>query len=203
MGRVAVAGADVAAKFETTTEGLLGETVYIKPQAGAGEPPDRANWDSPILISPHKSSTLFFGTQRVWKSENYGDSWKAISGDLTRNENRIRRSVMGRTWSYDSPWDLYAMSVSNKIVNVSESPLVPGLIYVGTDDGLIHVTEDGGANWRRIDKLPGVPDRFFVNDIKADLHDADTVYVAVDDHKSGDFSPYLLKSTNRGASTPP
>jgi hypothetical protein len=77
---------------------------------------------------------------------------------------------------------------------------VPGLIYAGTDDGIIQVTEDGGENWRRIDKLPGVPDRFFVNDIKADLHDPDTVYVVVDDHKSGDFSPYVLKSENRGKS---
>ena len=177
-----------------------GENVYIRPQAREGEPPDRYNWDAPILISPHDSATLYFGSQRVWKSTNYGDSWEPISGDLTRNENRVKQPVMGRTWSYDSPWDLYAMSMFNTIVNVSESPLVPGLIYVGTDDGLIQVTEDGGANWRRIDKLPGVPDRFFVNDIKADLHDPDTVYVVVDDHKSGDFSPYVLKSTNRGKS---
>jgi hypothetical protein len=177
-----------------------GENVYIRPQAREGEAPDRYNWDAPILISPHDSATLYFGTQRVWKSTDYGDSWEPISGDLTRNENRVRQPVMGRTWSYDSPWDLYAMSMFNTIVNISESPLVPGLIYAGTDDGLIQVTEDGGQNWRKIDKLPGVPDRFFVNDIKADLHDPDTVYVVVDDHKSGDFSPYVLKSDNRGRS---
>jgi photosystem II stability/assembly factor-like uncharacterized protein len=177
-----------------------GENVYIRPQAREGEAPDRYNWDAPILISPHDSATLYVGTQRVWKSTNYGDSWEPISGDLTRNENRVRQPVMGRTWSYDSPWDLFAMSMFNTIVNISESPLVPGLIYAGTDDGLIQVTEDGGQNWRRIDKLPGVPDRFFVNDIKADLHDPDTVYVVVDDHKSGDFSPYVLKSENRGKS---
>jgi hypothetical protein len=177
-----------------------GENVYIRPQAREGEAPDRYNWDAPILISPHDSATLYFGSQRVWKSTNYGDSWEPISGDLTRNENRVKQPVMGRTWSYDSPWDLFAMSMFNTIVNISESPLVPGLIYAGTDDGLIQVTEDGGQNWRRIDKLPGVPDRFFVNDIKADLHDPDTVYVVVDDHKSGDFSPYVLKSTNRGKS---
>ena len=177
-----------------------GENVYIRPQAREGEAPDRYNWDAPILISPHDSATLYVGTQRVWKSTDYGDSWEPISGDLTRNENRVKQPVMGRTWSYDSPWDLYAMSMFNTIVNISESPVVPGLIYVGTDDGLIQVTEDGGRNWRRIDKLPGVPDRFFVNDIKADLHDPDTVYVVVDDHKSGDFSPYVLKSENRGKS---
>jgi len=177
-----------------------GEVVYIRPQPAEGEAPDRYNWDSPILISPHDSKTIFFGTQRVWKSDDHGDSWQNISGDLTRNENRVRQPVMGRTWSYDAPWDLYAMSMFNTITSLSESPLVEGLIYAGTDDGLIQVTEDNGANWRTVDSLPGVPDRFFVNDIKADLHDADTVYVLVDDHKSGDFSPYILKSENRGRS---
>ena len=184
------------ARFDRKT----GETVYIRPQPGPDEPPERYNWDSPILISPHKSSTLFFGTQRVWKSEDYGDTWTAISGDLTRNEKRTRQPLMGRTWSFDSPWDLYAMSSFNTVTSLSQSPLVEGLVYAGTDDGLIQVTEDGGRNWRRIDKLPGVPSRFFVNDIKADLYNPDVVYVVVDDHKSGDFSPYVLKSENRGRS---
>ena len=177
-----------------------GESVYIRPQADEGDPPERYNWDAPILISPHVSSTLYFGTQRVWKSEDYGDTWTAISGDLTRNEKRTRQPLMGRTWSFDAPWDLYAMSMFNTITSLSESPLVDGLIYAGTDDGIIQISEDNGQNWRRVDKLPGVPQRFFVNDIKADLHDPDTVYVVVDDHKSGDFSPYILKSENRGRS---
>ncbi|MDJ0760190.1 MAG: hypothetical protein QNJ19_12365 [Woeseiaceae bacterium] len=177
-----------------------GENVYIRPQAAEGDPPERYNWDAPILISPHDSKTIYAATQRVWRSDDYGDTWTAISGDLTRNENRTRLPIMGRTWSYDSPWDLYAMSMFNTIVNVSESPIVPGLIYAGTDDGLIQITEDGGQNWRRVDRLPGVPERFFVNDIKADLHDPDTVYVVVDDHKNGDFAPYILKSENRGRS---
>jgi len=107
---------------------------------------------------------------------------------------------MGRRWSVDSNWDVSAMSQYNTITSLSESPVEAGLIYAGTDDGLIQVSEDGGANWREIDSLPGVPDNFFVNDIKADLHDADSVYVVVDDHKSGDFSPYMLKSENRGRS---
>ncbi|MEM1262789.1 MAG: glycosyl hydrolase [Pseudomonadota bacterium] len=177
-----------------------GEQVYIRPQAAEGEPSERFNWDAPILISPHDSQTLYFASQRIWRSDDRGDSWRAISGDLTRNENRVRQPLMGRTWGYESSWDLYAMSRFNTIVNISESPLVQGLIYAGTDDGLIQVTEDGGETWRRIDRLPGVPSRFFVNDIKADLHDPDTVYVVVDDHKGGDFSPYILKSENRGRS---
>ncbi len=92
------------------------------------------------------------------------------------------------------------MSQYNTITSLSESPLVAGLLYAGTDDGLVQISEDGGANWRRVDSLPGVPDNFFVNDIKADLHDANTVYVVVDDHKSGDYAPHILKSENRGRS---
>ena len=177
-----------------------GESVYIRPQAAEGDPPERYNWDAPILISPHDSKTLFFGTQRVWRSDDYGDSWTAISDDITRNEKRTDLPIMGRTWSFDSPWDLYAMSMFNTVTSLSESPLVAGLIYAGTDDGLVQVTENGGRTWRRIDRLPGVPERFFVNDIKADLFDPDTVYVVVDDHKSGDYAPYILKSENRGRS---
>ncbi len=177
-----------------------GESVYIRPQPGPNDPVERYNWDAPILISPHDSKTLYFGTQRVWKSDDYGDRWTAISGDITRDEQRTQQPVMGRTWGYNASWDLYAMSMFNTITSLSESPLVEGLVYAGTDDGLIQVSEDGGANWRRIDSLPGVPNRFFVNDIKADLFDPDTVYVVVDDHKNGDFSPYILKSENRGRS---
>jgi hypothetical protein len=134
----------------------------------------------------------------VWRSDDRGDSWRAVSADLTRDEERTQQPLMGRRWSFDSPWDLWAMSQYNTITSLSESPLVEGLLYAGTDDGIIQVSEDGGTNWRRVDSLPGVPDEFFVNDIKADLHDPDTVYVVVDDHKSGDFSPYILKSENRG-----
>jgi hypothetical protein len=107
---------------------------------------------------------------------------------------------MGRLWSPDSNWDLGAMSQYNTITSLSESAVEEGLLYAGTDDGRIHVTDDSGATWTEISNLSGVPDNYFVNDIKADLHDSDTVYVVVDDHKSGDFSPYVLKSENRGRS---
>jgi len=177
-----------------------GEVIYIQPQPEADEESDRFNWDAPILISPHDSSRLYFASQRVWRSDNRGDSWRAISGDLSHARDRMKLPMMGRVWSYDSAWDLMAMSQFGTITSLSESPIVEGLLYAGTDDGRIHVSEDGGGKWRAIDRLPDVPDGFFVNDIKADLHDADAVYVVVDDHKSGDFSPYILKSTNRGGS---
>ena len=179
---------------------ITGEQIYIQPQPGAGEAAERFNWDAPILVSPHKPSRLYFASQRVWRSEDRGDSWTPISGDLSRNQNRVRMPIMGQTWGWDAAWDLKAMSNYNSITSLAESPLQEGLIYAGTDDGRIQVTEDGGADWRLIEaaKLPGVPATAFVNDIKADLHDVNTVYVALDNHKNGDFKPYLFKSTDRG-----
>lgn len=179
-----------------------GEAIDIQPQPAVGDAIQRFNWDAPILVSPHKPSTIYFASQRVWKSENRGDSWTAISEDLTKNEERITLPIMGKQQSWDNAWDVYAMSNYNTITSLSESPKQEGLLYVGTDDGLINVSENGGANWRQIkvSQLPGVPATAFVNDIKADLHDANTVYVALDNHKYGDFKPYLYKSTNKGKS---
>jgi len=175
-----------------------GEVIYIQPQPAADEDSDRFNWDSPILISPHDPARLYYASQRIWRSNDRGDSWSAISGDLSRGQDRMTLPMMGRVWSFDSAWDLMAMSKFGTITSLSESPLVEGLLYAGTDDGLVHVSENGGESWRDISNLPDIPKGFFVNDIKADLHDADTVYVVIDDHKSGDFSPYILKSSNRG-----
>ena len=177
-----------------------GERVFIQPQPEEGEPFERYNWDAPILVSPHKPSTILFASQRVWKSEDRGDSWTPISKDLTKNEERISLPIMGKTWSWDSPWDIYAMSNYNTITSLAESPKQEGLIYAGTDDGRIQVTENGGKSWRKIEvgDLPGIPKTAFVNDIKADLFDVNTVYVVLDNHKYGDLNPYLVKSNDKG-----
>jgi photosystem II stability/assembly factor-like uncharacterized protein len=177
-----------------------GEIVHIQPQPGPGEGPERYNWDSPILVSPHKPTRIYYASHRVWRSEDRGDSWTAISGDLTRDQERMSLPIMGRAWSWDSAWDYVAMSEYNTITSLAESPLQEGLVYAGTDDGLIQVTEDGGATWRAVpvQALPGVPQTAFVNDIKADLHDVNTVYVALDNHKFGDYRPFLYRSTDRG-----
>ena len=179
-----------------------GEIIHIQPQPAPGDPAERFNWDAPILVSAHDPKRLYFASQRLWRSDDRGDSWRVLSGDLTQNETRLRLPVMGRQWSVEAPWDLRAMSQYNTISAVGESPLDPDILYVGTDDGLIQSTADGGKTWTRteVGRLPGVPDTAFVNDIRADLFDANTVYVALDNHKYGDFKPYLLKSTNRGRS---
>ncbi len=176
-----------------------GEQISIQPQAAEGEPHERFNWDAPILVSPHNPSRLYFASYRVWKSESRGDDWEAISGDLTRNEDRITLPIMGRQQSWDNAWDVGAMSNYNTITSLAESPVQEGLLYAGTDDGFIQVTENGGNTWKQIAVTAlGLPERSFVNDIKADLFDANTVYVALDNHKEGDYRPYLYKSTDKG-----
>lgn len=180
------------------TDRRTGELVYIQPQPERGEIQDRFNWDAPILISPHLPTRLYYGSQRVWRSDDRGDSWRAISGDLSFGLDRLQAPMMGRTQSVDAIWDLGAMSEFGTVTSLAESPVVEGLLYAGTDDGRIQVSENGGESWRAIDSLPDVADGFFVNDLKADLFAADTVYVAVDQHKTGDFAPYLFTSTDRG-----
>jgi photosystem II stability/assembly factor-like uncharacterized protein len=177
-----------------------GEVMFIQPQPDSSEVEERFNWDAPILISPHDPARVYVASRRVWRSDDHGDSWRAISGDLTRDQDRLTLPMMGRVQSYESVWDLYAMSDYNTITSIAESPLIDGLMYVGTDDHLIQVTSDGGATWTPIEKFSKVPGSSYINDIKADLFDADTVYAAFDNHKTGDFKPYLLKSTDRGAS---
>ena len=177
-----------------------GEAVSVRPQEGIDEPYERFNWDSPILVSYHDPKRLYFGTQRVWRSENRGDSWAAISRDLTKDEERLALPIMGRTQSFDNAWDVYAMSTYNTITSLSESRIDENILYAGTDDGIIQYTKDGGDSWSKmtVDNLPDTPSSAFVNDIKADLHDTETAYVLLDNHKFGDYKPYIFKTSNGG-----
>jgi len=177
-----------------------GDSVSIRPITEPGEETDRWNWDAPLIVSPHNSKRLYFASQRVYRSENRGDTWTPISGDLSKGINRLAEKFMGRSWSIDAVWDNDAMSYYSNIITIDESQLMEGLIYVGTDDGLIQVTDDGGKNWRKIDKFPGVPYGTFVNEVMASKHEKNTVYALFDDHKRGNFKPYILKSMDRGKS---
>jgi photosystem II stability/assembly factor-like uncharacterized protein len=172
----------------------------IQPQPAPGDPPERWNWDTPILISPHDSNRLYVGSQRLWRSDDRGDSWAPVSGDLTRNQNRLELDIMGRVWSVDALFDHGAMSKYNTLTAVTESPLAEGVLYIGSDDGLIHSSGDSGRNWTRSRALPGTPEDIFINDMEASLHDADTVFAVADAHKIGDFSPYVFESRDRGGS---
>jgi len=134
----------------------------------------------------------------VYRSDDRGDSWIAISPDLSRNLNRDEIPIMGRVWPADAVSRNQATTALSNIVSLDESPLVEGLIYAGTDDGLLQVTEDGGKNWRRAEQFPGVPQWTYVSDVFASPRDGSTVFVALNNWQRGDYKPYLLRSDDRG-----
>ncbi len=175
-----------------------GQELVLQPQAGKGEAPLRWNWDSPLIISPHLHTRLYFAANKLFRSDDRGDTWKAISGDLTRQIDRNKLPVMGKVWGPDAVAKNASTSFYGNIVALSESPKNEGLIYVGTDDGLIQMTSDGGQNWTKYDKFAGVPEMTYVSRLAASWHDANTVYAAFDNHKNEDFKPYLLKSADAG-----
>jgi hypothetical protein len=174
--------------------------VLIQPHEAPGDAPLRWNWDSPLVLSPHKATRLYFAAQRVFRSDDRGDGWTPVSGDLTRQLDRNKLKVMGKVWGPDAVAKGQSTSPYGNIVSLDESPLVEGLLYVGTDDGLVQVSEDGGASWRRQDALPGVPELSYVSDLFASRFDKDVVYAAFTSFKNGDFKPYLLRSADRGRS---
>jgi photosystem II stability/assembly factor-like uncharacterized protein len=196
---------DPSIVYSTLQYGVLGrfdrrsgEAVLIQPQEKPGDDPLRWNWDSPLVLSPHEPTRLYFAAQRVFRSEDRGDSWTPISGDLTRKIDRNSLKVMGRVWGPDAVAKNQSTSFYGNIVSLEESPLVEGLLYVGTDDGLVQVSEDGGATWRRQEAFPGVPDATYVSDLFASRFDANVVYATFNNHKNGDFKPYVLRSGDRG-----
>lgn len=175
-----------------------GETVGIQPIEGKDDESQRYNWDSPFIISPHNSKRLYFAGHKLFKSDNRGDDWRVLSGDLTRRLDRNQLPVFGKIQSPDAVAKNQSTALYGNASALSESPKKQGLIYVGTDDGLIQVTENDGQTWRKIEKFPGVPDMSYVARVLASQHDANTVYALFNNHQNGDFKPYILKSTDTG-----
>ena len=184
----------VLVRFDKRT----GERMGIQPLEGEDEEPYRWNWDSPLIISPHSRTRLYFAANRLFRSDDRGDSWRTISGELSRGLDRDKLPVMGKVWGADAVSKHASTSFFGNATSLSESPKQEGLIYVGTDDGLIQVTENGGRSWRKIEKFSEVPDMTYVSRIAASVHQPATVYATFDNHKNGDFAPYILKSTDAG-----
>jgi hypothetical protein len=143
------------------------------------EPPLRGQWVAPFLISPHNNETIYHGMQHLFRSYNRGDIWERISPDLTHNT----AAEMG-----DIPY--------HTLFAISESPLRAGLIYVGTDDGKVHVSRDGGKTWSEI--MSGLPYQKWVSRIVASAFDLGTVYMTQSGKRDDDFTPYVWKSTDFG-----
>ncbi|MCB0282053.1 MAG: glycosyl hydrolase [Calditrichaeota bacterium] len=176
-----------------------GEIISIQPQP-LKDQALRWNWDSPLIISPHNNQRLYYAANILFRSDDRGQSWQAVSPDLTRQIDRNKLKVMDQIWSIDAVAKNKSTSFFGNIVSVSESPIQENLVYAGTDDGLIQITENGGSSWTKYEKFPGVPEMSYVSDIEASLFAAQTVYATFDNHKMGDFKPYILKSSDKGKS---
>jgi photosystem II stability/assembly factor-like uncharacterized protein len=176
-----------------------GEKIKIKPVCGKGEKMYKWNWNTPFILSPHSPTRLYMAANKVFRSDDRGNSWHVISDDISRQISRDQWPVMGRYWSEDAS---VAKNVSTSLygmaVELAESPLRQGLLYVGTDDGLIQVSEDDGNNWRKISNFPGVPEFTYVADIVPSKFDENVVFAAFDNHKRDDFKPYILRSNDKG-----
>ncbi len=179
-----------------------GESISIQPQPPAGEA-YRWNWNAPLIISPNSHTRLYFAANKLFRSDDRGNTWQVVSPDLTRQLDRNQLKVMGKIQHVDAPSKNASTSLFGNIVSLDESTLQEGLIYVGTDDGLIQITENGGETWRKIDKVKGVPEMTYVSCLLASLHDVGTVYASFDGRKNKDLKPYLYKSTDRGKSWKP
>jgi photosystem II stability/assembly factor-like uncharacterized protein len=189
---------------------VTGEARNIRPNAanvtGLGEnaAPFRWNWDTPMVFSQHEPGTLLVAANRVFRSNDRGDSWAVLSTDLTTNADRNEMEIMGTRGNQVTLSRNDGISSWPTIVSLAESPKTPGVYFTGTDDGVVAMTKDGGKTWERItDRLQGFPKWGYVSEVVPSKFDANTVYVTVDAHREGDFKTYIWASNDMGATFRP
>jgi photosystem II stability/assembly factor-like uncharacterized protein len=175
-----------------------GEYLPIQPQEKEGEAAYRWNWDAPLIISSFDNKRIYIAANKVFRSDDRGESWKVVSGDLTRQTDRNKLTVMDKVWSVDAIAKNQSTDIYGNITTLAESPLDENILYAGTDDGLIHITTNGGGNWTKIEVKNGVPDNAYVYQVIASRHNKLTAYAVFNQHRYGDFKPYVLKTTDGG-----
>lgn len=194
-GRGALGG--VVVRFNEKTGQF--RQVEVWPDYTAGRPAAdvkfRFQWTFPLLISPHDNNTIYVASQYVHRTQNGGQSWEVISPDLTLNDKSKQQFSGGLTG------DNIGVEYANVVYAFEESPLKAGLLWAGTNDGLIHVSRDNGANWENVTtKVPGMPEYGAVRNIDASSHAEGTAYMTVDAHEMGDFQPYVYRTDDFGKS---
>ena len=177
-----------------------GERISIKPLPRKNEDTYKWNWNTPFILSKHNNKRLYIAANKLFKSDDRGDTWQVISDDITRKLPRDKWLVMDRYWSSDAVAKNVSTSLFGMAVSLTESTKKEGLLYVGTDDGVIQMTENNGKNWQKTTNFSSVPEYTYVSDILASKHDENLVYASFDNRKRDDFTPYILKSTDKGKS---
>jgi photosystem II stability/assembly factor-like uncharacterized protein len=158
----------------------------------------RFYWSTPFILSPHNPRTIYLGGDRLFRSHDRGDTWVA-SADLTRNIGRNDRPIMGVAGAAPMASKHDGAASYSNIITISESPVVPGVVWVGTNDGNVQVSRDGGATWKNVSgNVKGVPDETHVSRIEASNFDASTAYVAFDAHRTNDHKPYIFVTKDLG-----
>ena len=180
---------------------VTNERTTIRPEPLEGESSDRWNWDTPMMLSPHDPATIYVAAQRLYRSTDRGHTWQAISPDLTSNANRAELAIMGvkdpevRIARNDGVTDW------STLVTVAESPVRAGVLWTGSDDGVVSVSPEGGKQWTNVtDNVPGVPARTYVSKIAPSRFEARTAYVAFDGHRGGDYGTHVFVTTDMGNS---
>ncbi len=176
---------------------MTGDTMGITPRPPAGEPNYRYDWDAPVMASRHTPGTVYLGGNRLFISKDYGSTWTRTK-DLTRAINRDELDMMG-VKNRDIKLSRNDGDAISEISNFAESPLDPKILWVGTDDGNVQLSRDGGATWTELSAaIKGVKDGTFVSRIVASAASPGTAYVPFDAHRDGDFAPYIFKTTDFG-----
>ncbi|OLC75300.1 MAG: hypothetical protein AUH72_20605 [Acidobacteria bacterium 13_1_40CM_4_65_8] len=181
---------------------MTGDAMGVTPRPPAGEPPYRFDWDAPVMASRHTSGTVYLGGNRLFISKDFGSTWTRTK-DLTRSINRDELSMMG-VLNKDIKLSRNDGDGISEISNFAESPLDPKILWVGTDDGNVQLTTDGGSTWTELSgAITGVKNGTFVGDIVASAASRGTAYVSFDAHRDGDFAPYIFRTTDFGKTWTP
>ena len=176
------------------------ERKSIRPEPEDESERYRFDWNSPILISPHNSQTIYYGGNRLFKSTDRGDTW-TTTDDLSKDQDRDEMPIMGVEVTDDTPSRHDGISTFGQIISISESPRREGVLYVGTDDGNVQVSQDGGTSWQEVAGLiPDLPEGTYVSRVQASYHADSRVYATMDGHRSDDYSVYVYVSEDSGDS---
>ena len=171
-----------------------GQRKTITPMPQSGDPKYRFNWNTPVIISTHNADRLYMGSQFLHRSNDNGESWKKISPDLTTNDPKRQRRASGGL----TP-DVSAAETNTTLFTIAESPLDENVLWVGTDDGNLQVTMDGGKKWNNVaGNIPGLPKNTWCSSVEASRFDKNTAYATFDGHRTGDKKPYVFKTTDGG-----
>jgi len=176
-----------------------GQQRSIMPEAKAGEPHYRFQWNSPVAVSSHNHTTIYYGGNYLFESTDRGDSWTRLGGDLTTGADRSKLLILGKAPDKNTLSRNDGVEEYPTITSISESPLSSKVLWVGTDDGNLQVTRDGGKTWKNVaSKVPGVPKGTYVSRVVASKTGEGAAFATFDGHRSDDYSVYLFATTDYG-----